>query len=212
MLCPIRGLSRASSSLAGVPHLMDTSMHLHSKWRRAGSQHQRGPTAARGKDCDVWCVCTLPKSAQSGVFVVTAAVEAQHTGYAAREVLSQIFAATSDTVNSKLLPMYRAHMVRDITEESASLAGIGALSEGIFRYGPDHWQKRIIKSRLSAIQGLQSAAGLRSARHARSCDRWRPAVIEPQLKKEALAPSEFLALPNSAARLVHAVCTAQFAL
>ena len=136
------------------------------------------------------------KSAQSGVFVVTAAVEAQHTGYAAREVLSQIFAATSDTVNSKLLPMYRAHMVRDITEESASLAGIGALSEGIFRYGPDHWQKRIAKTQTvshpEVYKALRDYVVPDTLEVVIAGD---PAVIEPQLKKEGLGPVRILGTP-----------------
>lgn len=129
------------------------------------------------------------RSALHGLFVVTAAVEAQQTGYATREVLSQIFSATSSTVHSKLLPMYRAHMVRDITEESASLAGIGILGDSIFRYGPDFWQKRIAK-----IQTISHPEVYKALRDYVVPDSMEvvvagdPAVVEPQLKKEGLGP------------------------
>lgn len=196
LLLPFPGLSQsvivAAKRVPPEEHEDAMAIEMAASWLSTNAHFQ----LRENKTVTYGVSANYQSSRRSGVFTVRTAVETKHTGYAAREIASQIFSSTTAEVNSKLLPMYRAGMVRNITETSASLAGITSLAENIFRYGADYWQKRIAK--IQTVSHIEVYKALRDHVQPGQLEMviaGDPTVVIPQLREEGFKDVRLWASP-----------------
>lgn len=127
-----------------------------------------------------------------GVWLI-ASVESSKTGYAAREVMSQLFAAKSADVNAQFMPMLRGHLIRDITESCQTLAGCAEQAQSNILRDDSYWSNRL--ERIKALAPNDVYKALRD--HVKEEQlaiviAGDPAVVEPQLKEFGLPTSRIV--------------------
>lgn len=77
----------------------------------------------------------------SGLVLIEGSVDAKSTGYATREIMSQIFA--SNTVARAAMPLYRGLQISSITGAFASLDGTALAAERQIGQIPTYYPQRI---------------------------------------------------------------------
>jgi zinc protease len=80
-----------------------------------------------------------------GSATIQGSVDSSSTGYAVREIISQLFQATSDDTEPEVMALLRSHAMRRIGDHFTTLSSIAGAAEVALKEKPDYFQDELAR-------------------------------------------------------------------